>query len=94
MKRLVCLVVALYAGLVLASFGMAGDEAKDLVNTVCSDCHSLSRVCDGLGRRDAAAWSLVAARMRGHGASLDAGQQEVVAEYLGGLKPDRAVFCN
>ncbi|MES9995463.1 hypothetical protein [Desulfovibrio aminophilus] len=94
MKRLICLVIALYAGLVLASFGMAADEAKDMVNNTCSNCHSMSKVCDRLGRLDSAAWSGIVARMRGHGASLDAGQQDLVAEYLGGLKPDKATFCN
>ena len=93
MKRLICLVVVLYAGLVLASFSMAGAEAKDLVAQVCSQCHSLDRICRNLGVKDRAGWASTVGRMVGHGANLDASQQTLVIDYLSVLKPGSAPVC-
>jgi mono/diheme cytochrome c family protein len=93
MKRLVCLVVLFYAGLVLASFSMAGAEAKDLATTVCVQCHSTERICRSLGFKDQAAWTSTLARMVDNGAALDSSQQSLVAEYLATLKPGSAPLC-
>lgn len=93
MKRLVCIVVVLYAALVLASFSLAGAEAKDLVAERCSRCHSTERICRNLGQKDKAAWAATVARMVGKGAELDASQQTLVIGYLSTLAPGSAPVC-
>jgi cytochrome c5 len=93
MKRLVCIVVVLYAALVLASFSLAGAEGKDLVTERCTPCHSTERICRNLGQKDKAAWSATVARMLGKGAALDANQQSLVIDYLSTLAPGSAPIC-
>ena len=54
--------------------------AANLVNTVCATCHSLDRVKNKVGDKDA--WTATVTRMQGKGADLTDEQVPVVAEYL------------
>jgi len=52
----------------------------NLVNTVCASCHTLDRVKNKTGDKDA--WTATVARMQGIGAGLTDQQVPLVAEYL------------
>ena len=54
--------------------------AANLVNTVCASCHSLDRVKNKVGDKDA--WTATVTRMQGKGADLTDEQVPVVADYL------------
>jgi len=54
--------------------------AANLVNTVCTSCHTLDRVKNKTGDSDA--WTATVTRMQGKGADLTDAQVPVVVEYL------------
>ena len=54
--------------------------AANLVNTVCASCHSLDRVKNKVGDKDA--WTATVTRMQGKGADLTDEQVPVVVDYL------------
>jgi len=54
--------------------------AANLVNTVCSSCHSLDRVNNKKGDKDE--WTTTVTRMQGKGADLTDAQVPLVVEYL------------
>ena len=54
--------------------------AANLVNTVCASCHTLDRVKNKVGDKDA--WTTTVTRMQGKGANLTDEQVPVVAEFL------------
>ena len=54
--------------------------AANLVNTVCTSCHSLDRVKNKVGDSDA--WAATVTRMQSKGADLTDAQVPVVVEYL------------
>ena len=54
--------------------------AANLVNTVCASCHSLDRVKNKAGDKDA--WTATVTRMQGTGADLTDEQVPVVVDYL------------
>ena len=54
--------------------------AANLVNTVCTSCHTLDRVKNKVGDSDA--WTTTVTRMQGKGADLTDAQVPVVVEYL------------
>jgi len=54
--------------------------AANLVNTVCASCHTLDRVKNKVGDKDA--WTATVTRMQEKGADLTDAQVPVVAEYL------------
>ncbi len=93
MRRIVVVIVGLYAALMLASFSLAGDEGQTLVMSKCSSCHNLGRICANLGGKDKSAWASTVARMASKGAALDAAQQTKAVDYLSATKPDAAPFC-
>jgi hypothetical protein len=54
--------------------------AANLVNTVCTSCHTLDRVKNKMGDSDA--WTATVTRMQGKGADLTDAQVPLVVEYL------------
>ena len=54
--------------------------AANIVNTVCASCHTLDRVKNKVGDKDA--WTTTVTRMQGKGADLTDEQVPVVVEYL------------
>jgi hypothetical protein len=65
-----------------AAQGPAGPDAvaSNLVTTVCASCHTLDRVKNKVGDKDA--WTTTITRMREKGAGLNDEQVPVVVEYL------------
>src|SRR5262249_58309088 len=64
------------------SRGPAGPDAvaTNLVNTACAACHTLDRVKNKVGDKDA--WTTTVTRMQGKGAALTDEQVPVVVEFL------------
>jgi photosynthetic reaction center cytochrome c subunit len=62
--------------------GPAGPDAvaTNLVNTVCASCHTLDRVRNKVGDKDA--WTATVTRMKEKGAGLTDQQVPLVVEYL------------
>src|SRR5512141_143849 len=54
--------------------------AANLVNTVCTSCHTLDRVKNKMADKDG--WTATVTRMQGKGADLTDAQVPVVVEYL------------
>src|SRR5215831_13851533 len=65
-----------------AAQGPAGPDAvaTNLVNTVCVSCHTLDRVKNKVGDKDA--WTTTVTRMKEKGAGLNDEQVPLVVEYL------------
>jgi len=65
-----------------AAQGPAGPDAvaTNLVNTVCASCHTLDRVKNKVGDKDA--WTATVTRMKEKGAGLNDEQVPLVIEYL------------
>src|SRR5215471_15054369 len=65
-----------------AAQGPAGPDAvaTNLVNTVCASCHTLDRVKNKVGDKDA--WTATVTRMKDKGAGLTDEQVPQVADYL------------
>jgi mono/diheme cytochrome c family protein len=65
-----------------AAQGPAGPDAvaTNLVNTVCASCHTLDRVKNKVGDKDA--WTATVTRMKEKGAGLNDDQVPLVIEYL------------
>jgi hypothetical protein len=94
MKKLVVNVTALLTFIALvilaqapeggapAAKAPAGPDAvaANLVNTVCASCHTLDRVNNKTGDKDA--WTATVTRMQGKGADLTDAQVPSVVEYL------------
>jgi cytochrome c5 len=55
-------------------------EGKNILNTSCVSCHGLEVYAGRQATKDE--WKGVISRMAGYGASLDAKQSEVLADYL------------
>ena len=58
----------------------ADAAAANLVNTVCTSCHSLDRVKNKTADKDG--WTATVTRMQGKGADLTDSQVPIVVEYL------------
>jgi|GEM_PF-2066200 len=65
-----------------AAQGPAGPDAvaANLVNTVCTSCHTLDRVRNKVGDKDA--WTATVTRMKEKGAGLTDEQVPLIVEYL------------
>jgi len=65
-----------------APAGKAGPDAvaANLVNTVCTSCHTLDRVKNKMA--DSEAWTATVSRMQGKGADVTDAQVPLVVEYL------------
>ena len=77
---------------VLATSAQARDTTG-LVLAKCSSCHTMKRVCRGLGKKDLAAWERTNARMVKKGMTVTDAELAIINKYLVGAKPDNAI-CN
>ncbi len=93
MKKLVVIVVGLYACLLLVSLVFADAGAAKLAAERCSGCHSTARICEKLGNRKPEVWKQTVQRMVSNGAKLSGAEAETVAEYLASAKPGAAPLC-
>lgn len=93
MKKLIIIVVCLYAGLLLASLVLADAGAAKLTAERCSGCHSTGRICEKLGNRKAEVWQQTVQRMKSNGAKLSGAEAATVAEHLAVAKPGSKPLC-
>jgi hypothetical protein len=92
MQRVVLYVLAFLVFVALAIVGQAPDGAApagkagpdtvvaNIVNTVCTSCHTLERVNNKKGDNDA--WITTVNRMKDHGAAVTDEQVPLLVEYL------------
>ncbi|WP_027722396.1 hypothetical protein [Maridesulfovibrio zosterae] len=69
------------------------EDGSGLILSKCSACHSLKRVCRGLGKKDLAAWTKTNKRMAAMGMSITDGELELVNNYLANAKPGEGPVC-
>jgi competence ComEA-like helix-hairpin-helix protein len=68
-------------------------KGKDVVETACSDCHSLERI--KAERRDEEGWNSVIHEMLENGAPINANDMPVIVAYLAkNFGPDKKVNIN
>lgn len=93
MKRLVIVVVALYACLLLVSLVFAEAGSAKLAAERCSACHSTTRICDRLGNRKPEVWRQTVERMKSNGAKITEAEASSIAEYLAAAKSGDKPLC-
>lgn len=94
MKIALSLIVAVF--FTVFSFGLSVSGAvdgSDLVFAKCSACHSLKRVCRGLGKKDLAAWEKTNQRMAEMGMTVTADELDGISNYLANAKPGESPVC-
>ena len=94
MKLALSLVVA--ALISISGFGLSVSGAEDgssLVLAKCSSCHSLKRVCRGLGKKDLAAWEKTNQRLAEMGMTVTADELDGISNYLANAKPGSSPVC-
>jgi competence ComEA-like helix-hairpin-helix protein len=68
-------------------------KGKDVVETACSDCHSLERI--KAERRDEEGWNSLIHEMLENGAAINANDMPVIVAYLAkNFGPDKKVNVN
>ncbi|WP_421902570.1 c-type cytochrome [Maridesulfovibrio sp.] len=87
------IVAALFtiSGLGLSVSGAA--DGSSLVFAKCTSCHSLKRVCRGLGKKDLAAWEKTNQRMAEMGMTITADELDAISNYLASAKPGESPVC-
>lgn len=73
--------------------GPSHNEAAPLIKTSCTRCHSLTRICNKLGKNDRAYWDKTVTRMMGKGASLQDKNKNQVVDYLLSLQGRPNPIC-
>ena len=63
-----------------SSGGTGGTDGASLMQSRCSVCHSTSRITSA--HKTAADWTTTVQRMIGHGAQLNATEQQTLIDYL------------
>lgn len=92
----IALSVVVAALITISGLGLSVSGAEDgsgLVLTKCSSCHSLKRVCRGLGKKDLAAWEKTNQRMADMGMTITADELDAVSNYLANAKPGSSPVC-
>jgi len=74
----------IFAGLCLwivpAHAQLPDGDGKEIVQTVCTGCHSQGRIISA--KKDLSEWQVTIARMIDHGAQLSPDDAELLANYL------------
>ncbi|HAS90356.1 MAG TPA: hypothetical protein DCS48_13825 [Desulfovibrio sp.] len=94
MKTALSLVVA--ALFTISGFGLSVSGAADgsgLVLAKCGSCHSMKRICRGLGKKDLAAWEKTNRRMAEMGMTITADELDAISNYLANAKPGAGPVC-
>ncbi|TIH14036.1 hypothetical protein D0S45_13265 [Marinifilum sp. JC120] len=94
MKIALSLVVA--ALFTISGLGLSVSGAEDgssLVFAKCGSCHSMKRVCRGLGKKDLAAWEKTNQRMAEMGMTTTADELDAISNYLANAKPGESPVC-
>jgi mono/diheme cytochrome c family protein len=94
MKIALSLIVAAlftFSGLGLSVSG--AEDGSALVLAKCSGCHSLKRVCRGLGKKDLGAWEKTNQRMAEMGMTVTADELDAISNYLANAKPGAGPVC-
>ena len=86
------LLLLLFAALALGS-DLPDGKGKDVVETACSDCHSLERI--KAERRNEEGWNSLIHEMLENGAAINANDMPVIVAYLAkNFGPDKKVNVN
>jgi len=94
MKIALSLIVA--ALFTISGLGLSVSRAvdgSDLVFNKCAACHSLKRICRGLGKKDLAAWEKTNQRMVEMGMTITADELDAISNYLANAKPGESPVC-
>lgn len=95
MKYVLTLAAAVLIG--LGGFTVSAGGAADgsgLVLSKCSACHSLKRICRGLGKKDLAAWQKTNQRMADMGMTVTSEELDLISSYLATANPGSGPVCN
>lgn len=88
------LLALVFSAALLPSASAVAQNGSEVALGKCSRCHSLVRVCNNLGVKDHAAWTVTVSRMvERNGAPLDAAEKMSVIGYLAGLSKGAAPIC-
>jgi competence ComEA-like helix-hairpin-helix protein len=83
----------LFISLTAADSGLPDGKGKDVVESACSDCHSLERI--KAQRLDEEGWNSVLHEMLENGAPINANDMPVIVSYLAkNFGPDKKVNIN
>jgi competence ComEA-like helix-hairpin-helix protein len=76
-----------------ADSGLPDGKGKDVVESACSDCHSLERI--KAERRDEEGWNSVIHEMLENGAPINPNDMRVIVSYLAkNFGPDKKININ
>lgn len=94
MKILLSLIiVGLLAVSGLAVSAPGAEDGSGLVFSKCTACHSLKRVCRGLGKKDLNSWKKTNQRMADMGMTVSADELDLISNYLATAKPGESSVC-
>ena len=91
--RVPFLVLILISLTTAADSGLPDGKGKDVVESACSDCHSLERI--KAERRDEEGWNSVIHEMLENGAPINPNDMRVIVSYLAkNFGPDKKININ
>ncbi|CCO24891.1 c-type cytochrome [Maridesulfovibrio hydrothermalis] len=94
MKFVPALILAgLFAVSGLSVSAPSAADGSALVASKCSACHSMKRICRGIGKKDLTAWEKTNARMVKMGLNVSDEEIALVNNYLANVKPGENTLC-
>jgi hypothetical protein len=71
----------------------AADNCAELLNSKCTECHNLNRVCQKVGKKDEKRWARTISRMEKHGTKLSAAENKGILACLAEPTPSTLQLC-
>jgi len=71
----------------------AQDQCQTILNSKCTRCHYLTRVCQELGKKTKRSWKRTINNMIRYGAKLSGEERDILLDCLGNAAPGDTRIC-